>query len=134
MIKIYKEGDKVEIVEYGSAMWFNKHSGSPSLADIMADGKPILSENANVIWYDMNPELVGKTGTIDKVWETVVDDEIRAKYSIKPDWTAKEAITKTSWYAHLQLKLVCDHRWSEREGQFYCTKCKEGQPQKQEEL
>ncbi len=129
-MKLYKEGDKVKIVEYASAMWHNKSENNTELIARLRKTQPILSENANIIWFEMTPKLLGKTGVIDKVWETLIDDEIRGKYSIKPDWTADEAITKTSWYTHAQLELVCDHRWIERNGRFYCVKCKKKNDQK----
>lgn len=87
-IPLFKIGDKVKIANYGHAIWENKNQP-------FGEGHnfPTISEDENIRWIDIKPELVGKEGVVSKVGITQGIPE----YSI-------EGIG--SWYSEKQLELV----------------------------
>ncbi|HYD90411.1 MAG TPA: hypothetical protein VEA37_02865 [Flavobacterium sp.] len=83
----YGIGDKVAIVNYGHAMWYNKKSGEPSM------DFPVIEEDETFIWHDTQSHLVGMTGLINEVSIT----QGVPKYSIAGIG---------SWYGEKQLELI----------------------------
>lgn len=81
----YKIGDKVEIINFGSLLFENKHSTDPKL------NFKVYAEDENFRYLDMNPELIGKIGIITKV--------SGGEYAING------IPGKSAWYNELQLKL-----------------------------
>lgn len=53
----YNIGDIITIVNYGHAIWQHKNSGMP---------KPnnIIHEDDTKWWFDLRPEIVGKSGRV----------------------------------------------------------------------
>lgn len=82
----FKIGDHVHVVNYGSKIWMFK--GQPQPKHKM----PIISENEEIAWYDMLPEIVGKKGTVREVYH--------GQYALDgiPE--------KTAWYNDNQLRLA----------------------------
>ncbi len=90
MIKDIQIGDKVEIVKYGSLMWENTDvqtyfSACKSFKE--------YSRNGSIIWFDTNPELIGKHGVVVGISPTG---------GYKLDGIPK----KTAWYDEKQLKII----------------------------
>jgi len=86
----FRVGDHVKVINYGSPIWVNKkqHSDIPDL--------PIIFEDENMVWLDINVKIVGKTGVISQVSE----NKGIKKYSLLG------IEEKTSWYDASQLKLI----------------------------
>jgi hypothetical protein len=78
-------GDKVKVVKYGHPIWFNKQFKQEIEF-------PILFEDDNSIWCDINSEIVGKIGIVDGVSNN--------RYSLFgiPEMAA--------WYNEEQLEMV----------------------------
>ena len=84
----FEIGDKVKVVNYGHRMW--SYKGTETKVNW-----PIISEDENIIWNDMQSEIVGKYGVVDKVTET----QGITKYSL--DGIPQ----KSAWYNEEQLEL-----------------------------
>ena len=87
----FKVGDKVEIINYGRAMWFNT---TMEQLDGYKD-LPLLKKEGDIEWRDIRKELIGRRGIIVKALKTQGVDE----YSI--DGVG-------AWYQNSQLKLKED--------------------------
>lgn len=83
-------GDTVIIVNYGSVIWRSKDE----IGDL---NFPIIHKTSHMIFYDMNPDLVGQIAVVDKVIKT----QGKYKYSLK-------GVNKTAWYNENQLELSDD--------------------------
>ncbi len=93
---IFKEGDKVKIVNYGHLYWVSKKYKHDSMP-FLKDNSPIISENKDFYFYDMSPHLVGKDAIVVEV--TVTQNIVQ--YGLK--W--KETGLYSSWYSENQLEL-----------------------------
>lgn len=88
---LYKEGDKVKIIKYGHLIWFFKNIDQPSFLS----SAPVYSENDNVKWIDISPEMIGKEAIIGEVTIT----QGIPKYALL-------GVNKTAWYTEEQLELI----------------------------
>jgi hypothetical protein len=82
----FKVGDKVTIIKYGSRYW--SYERIDTAFKILYDNVP---EGYKV--YDINPELVGQTGIVDKV----IDQQGSWKYALTGPH-------KYAWYDEQQLE------------------------------
>ena len=88
---IYKEGDKVKIIKYGSPLFGSKNES-------YLKSLPVIKEYENCTSYDLSPELVGQCGTITKA---TVTQGI-------PQYSISGVSGKTAWYDEEQLELVTE--------------------------
>lgn len=88
----YKIGDKVTIVNYGHLMWINTKLMQTDYYEKMT----ALKEDGYFKWYDMQPELVGKKGVVNKVTNT----------QNKPKYGLSGIAGKSAWYDEEQLELI----------------------------
>jgi len=88
----FKIGQKVRVIKYGHPIWHNKTTQS------LKEGLsfPVIKEDDEMIWYDINSELVGKTGVIDGESKT----QGVFHYSIKG------IPGKHAWYDENQLEKI----------------------------
>ena len=84
----FEIGDKVKVVNYGHLMWTNKKSGTKV-------NWPIINEDENTIWNDMQSEIVGKYGVVKDVIET----QGIVQYSLNG------IPQKSAWYNEEQLEF-----------------------------
>lgn len=87
----FKAGDQVRVVGYGSTYWEGKKVHPVS----KFKRKPYY-EDDDFRYIDMQPELVGKTGVVDKV------SLVQGKYTYAVDGIPE----KHAWYDEGQLKAV----------------------------
>lgn len=98
----FKIGDKVRVINYGHKMWMHK--------DVINHPQwhkdtPILKEEENILWCDVEPSLVGKIGEIREVVQVKRisadgNEESVGQYSING------IPQKVAWYQEDQLELV----------------------------
>jgi hypothetical protein len=85
----FKVGDKVKVVNYGSIYWTRKGEPVPS-SFVLLKGSLEISP---YLWYDMQPELVGKQGIITAVG------------SSGDEYSLSGIEGKIAWYENQQLEL-----------------------------
>lgn len=85
----FKIGDKVTVVNYGNAIWFN--TSVEQVGDI--NGLSLLKKEGNIEWRDINKEVIGKSGVVDKV-------------NISQGKTLYSIHGVGSWYSEKQLTLT----------------------------
>lgn len=85
----FNTGDRVRIIKYGSLFWENKTVGQPST------NLPVVGETETVFFKDMNPELVGQIGIVEKF--TITQGNV--KYAL-------QGLSKHAWYDEGQLEIV----------------------------
>ena len=86
----FKKGDVVEIVGYGSIIWVNKSSQMAEFFDTLK----AYDENEKTYYFDIDPEIVGKTGVVDSV-------SLNENYS-SPQYSLS-GVSKVAWYNEEQL-------------------------------
>ena len=83
----FKKGDKVKIVKYGHLIWEHKSS------EALISAFPVVFEDENLRYLDLEPEIVGKKDIITKI------QQVQGKYSY--------SLRKLgSWYSEQQLELI----------------------------
>ena len=87
---IYGIGDKVKIVNYGHPIWENKKMRQPKLSF------PLISENEDIRWLDMSPDLIEQEGIVEKVSMT----------QGMPHYAIDGIKGKHSWYDEGQMEMV----------------------------
>lgn len=94
-MKPFQIGNKVEIVNYGHLFWINNRE----LEDRgYKKKKPYRTDKAtNTSWFDNQPQLVGRIGTITGISNTQTGSWI---------YRLDDIPEKVAWYDHEQLKLV----------------------------
>lgn len=85
----YKAGDTVKVVNYGHLFWEHKN------VKVKLDF-PIVYEDEHVLWKDMSPEIIGKTGIISEV------KKIQGQY----EYCIEGIPEKHAWYYEDQLEMV----------------------------
>jgi len=88
-IPLYKVGQEVKIIKYGSLIWVTKNG--PSIFDSFTT----YSETDTIKFVDISPGLIGQRGVIDQV---TITQEI-PKYALKGPY-------KYAWYDEEQLQLI----------------------------
>ena len=96
---MFKIGDKVRIIKYGSLWKIHKseYEFMCKYFNETPDYSDIYIEDESIIWKDTNKNLIGKEGVIRKVSES------------QPGFLqyALDGIPeKTAWYNHTQLELI----------------------------
>lgn len=84
MEKDIRIGDMVEIINYGHLVWENK------AAQDVITSFPLYKKCGDIVWYDINPKLIGKQGVIIAIGAT-------GEYTID---------RIGSWYSEEQLKVI----------------------------
>jgi len=97
MERKFKVGDKVKVVNYGHLIWQNKTNQDAERKFHENNGIPykelkVLSDDGKTQWLDLNPDLVGKEGIVDKISDS-------GDYALK-------GLSKYAWYSEKQLELV----------------------------
>ena len=87
-------GDVVKVVRYGHVLWA---AGEEDKKRMAKTGRfKLIQEIDNVEYWDVSPELVGRTGTIDNISIT----------QNVPSYSVSGIPEKHAWYVESQLELV----------------------------
>lgn len=87
---LYEIGDEVKIIKYGAIVWLFKNIPQPKLS------LPIVAEDETMVWLDMIPDIVGKTGLVSHVKTT----------QGVPRYIIDGIKGKSAWYDESQMELV----------------------------
>lgn len=123
----FKQGDKVKIIKYGHLRWYSDMGAlrlerglnkqmmdiliwgtEPPVEALKVDEKEDLSsfvyskDGDNSFYRDVNPEIVGKIGTVEGSYKDLYGGEESRNDII---YSIKDIPTKTAWYDEEQLEL-----------------------------